>query len=153
MGKTNMGVPQGSPLSPVIFLIFMVPILEEMEAKLTQELQTNIEIPSYVDDILVCMLDRSGTANIKELLHQANRIINEVATKHNLSLQPDKHEEIIFNPGGKGSRKRKKRMEIERVKWLGIIIDETLDFDHHWKSRVDKARKLLGALSSISSSQ
>ena len=30
-GKTNLGVPQGSPLSPVIFLIWMAPILEEME--------------------------------------------------------------------------------------------------------------------------
>ena len=40
-----------------------------------------------------------------------------------------------------------------RSKWLGIIIDETLDFDHHWKSRVDKARKLVGALSSIGSFQ
>ena len=30
-GKTNLGVPQGSPLSPVIFLIWMASILEEME--------------------------------------------------------------------------------------------------------------------------
>ena len=37
-GRTNVGVPQGSPLSPVIFLIFMAPILEEMEATLTAEL-------------------------------------------------------------------------------------------------------------------
>ena len=44
-GRTNVGVPQGSPLSPVIFLIFMAPILEEMEAKLIAELKTNIEIP------------------------------------------------------------------------------------------------------------
>ena len=153
IGKTNVGVLQGSPLSPVIFLLFMAPILEEMEVKLKEELQTDIEITSYVDDILVCLLDNSGIANIKELLQQANRVVNEVAIKHNLSLQLDKHEEIVFNPGGKGSGKRKKRTEIERVKWLGIIIDETLDFDYHCKSRIDKARKLLGALSSIGSSQ
>ena len=131
----------------------MAPILEEMEVKLKEELQTDIEIPSYVDDILVCLLDNSGTANIKELLQQANRVVTEVALKHNLPLQPDKHEEIVFNPGGKGSSKRKKRTEIKRGKWLGIIIAKTLDFDHHWKSRIYKARKLLGALSSIGSSQ
>ena len=65
----------------------------------------------------------------------------------------DKHETIVFNPGGTGSGKRKKRAEVERVKWPGIILDETLEFDHHWKSHVDKARKLLGALSGIGSSQ
>ena len=37
--------------------------------------------------------------------------------------------------------------------WLGIILDETLEFDHHWKSRINKVRKLLGALSGIGSSQ
>ena len=102
----------------------------------------------------MCLLDNSGTANIKELLQQANRVVNEVGIKHNLPLQPDKHEEMCLQPGrDKGSGKRKKRIEIERVKWLDIIIDETLDFDHHWKSRIDKARKLLGALSSIGLSQ
>ena len=64
----------------------------------------------------------------------------------------DKHETIVFNPGGTGSGKRKKRAEVERVKWPGIILDETLEFDHHWKSHVDKARKLIGALSGIGSS-
>ena len=39
------------------------------------------------------------------------------------------------------------------MKWLGIILDETLEFDHYWKSCIDKARKLLGALSGIGSSQ
>ena len=57
------------------------------------------------------------------------------------------------NPGGRGSGKRKKRTEVEKVKWLGIIIDENLEFDHHWKSRVEKAHKLLVALSGIGNSQ
>ena len=79
----------------------MTPILEEMEVKLKEELQTDIEIPSYVNDILVCLLDKSGTANINQLLHQSNWVVNAVAIKHNLRLQPDKHEEIVFNPEGK----------------------------------------------------
>ena len=78
-GRINVGVPQSSPLSPVIFLIFMAPILEEMEAKLTAELKTNIEIPSYVHDILVCILDKDKKGDMKAKLDQGNMIINQVA--------------------------------------------------------------------------
>ena len=42
---------------------------------------------------------------------------------------------------------------VEKVKWLGIIIDENLVFDHHLKSWVDKVRKLQGTLSGIGNSQ
>ena len=50
-GKTNMGVPQGSPLSLVVFFIWMAPIPEEMERRLREEVGVEIELPSYVDDI------------------------------------------------------------------------------------------------------
>ena len=68
-------------------------------------------------------------------------------------MEKEKHEDIVFHLGGRGSRRKKTRAEIERVKWLGIIIDENLKFDHHWKSRIEKARKLLGALIGIGNSQ
>ena len=106
-----------------------------------------------MDDILVCILDKDKKGDIKAKLDQANKIVNQIAAKWTLPLEKDKHETIVFNPGGAGSGKRKKRVEVERVKWLGIILDETLEFDHHWKSRIDKASKLLGALSGIGSSQ
>ena len=32
-------------------------------------------------------------------------------------------------------------------------MDETLEFDHHWKSCIHKARKLIGALSGTGSSE
>ena len=35
---------------------------------------------------------------------------------------------------------------------MGIILDEDLEFDIHWKGRVEKARKILGALSGIEAS-
>lgn len=35
------------------------------------------------------------------------------------------------------------------VKSLGIIVDEDLMFDHHWKSRINKARKLFGTRGAI----
>ena len=57
-GKTNVGAPQGSPLSPVIFLIYMAPILEAMEERVRTATNLEVELPSYVDDILVSVTDR-----------------------------------------------------------------------------------------------
>ena len=39
------------------------------------------------------------------------------------------------------------------MKWLGVILDEDLEFDAHWKGRITQARKILGALNGISNSQ
>ena len=106
-----------------------------------------------MDDILVFILSKEKKGDMKAKLDQANMIVNQIAAKWTLPLEKDKHETIVFNPGGTGSGKRKKRPKVERVKWRGIILDETLEFEHHWKSHIDKARKLLGALSGIGSSQ
>ena len=73
VGKTNLGVPQGSPLSPVIFLIWMAPILEEMEKRIKWELGVDINLPSYVDDIHVGIYDwkKRGT-RIEEMEAEDN---------------------------------------------------------------------------------
>ena len=47
----NMGVPQGLPLSLVVFLIWMVLILKEIERRVREEAGVEIELPSYVDNI------------------------------------------------------------------------------------------------------
>ena len=63
-GSANIGVPQGSPLSPVVFLIWMAPILEKMEAKLREEVGLDIEVPSFVDDICMDLIDRDEGSGI-----------------------------------------------------------------------------------------
>ena len=95
----------------------------------------HIAVPSYVDDIMACVLDNDVVENIKKVLKQVDKVVGAVATKWDLPLEKEKHEEVVFNKGGVGSRKRQRRSEVEKVKWLGIIVDDTLDFDHQWKSR------------------
>ena len=84
-----------------------------------------------MDDILVYILDKDKKGEMKANLDQANIIVNQIAAKWTLPLEKDNHETIVFTPGGTSSGKSKKRAEVERVKWLGIILDETLKFDHH----------------------
>ena len=56
----------------------------------------------------------------------------------------------IAENGGEGEGRNADR---KYVKWLGVIFDDSLDFDSHWKSRIAKARKALGALSGVGGSQ
>ena len=52
--RTNIGAPQGLPVSPVLFLVWMAPIIIKMETALTERFQAKraeIEILSYVDDL------------------------------------------------------------------------------------------------------
>ena len=130
----------------------MAPILEDMKHQVSMATGLDIEVPSYVDDIMVCVLHKDGMENMKEVLKEVDKVVGTVAAKWDLPLEKEKHEEIVFNQGGVGSGKRKRRSEVEKVKWLGIIVDDPLDFDHHWKSRLAKARQLLGSLSSMGSS-
>ena len=62
VGRTSTGVPQGSPLSPVLFLVWLAPILTEMERRIKEEVPgVGVEFPSYVDD-LHCGLYDGGRA-------------------------------------------------------------------------------------------
>ena len=131
----------------------MAPILKDMEQHLSEATGLHIEVPSYVDDIMVCVLDPDGIEDIKEVLEGVDKIVRETAKNWNLPLEKKKYEKIVFNPKGVGSGRRKKRSEVEKIKWLSIIVDETLNFDHHWKSRIAKGKQLLGSLSSMESSQ
>ena len=56
------------------------------------------------------------------------RIVREVAEEYRLSLETDK-EEILH------LRKSRKKRNADRkyVKWLGVIFEDSLDFDMHWR--------------------
>ena len=67
-----------------------------------------------------------------------------MAEEYRLPLETDK-EEILH------LRKSMKRRNADwkYVKWPGVIFDDSLDFDMHWRSRLIKARKTLGVLSRV----
>ena len=51
-GAGTNGVPQGSPLSAVLFLVYMAPILEEMERRVKEEVgRVMVCFPSHVNDL------------------------------------------------------------------------------------------------------
>ena len=156
-GTASKGIPQGSPLSPVLFLVWMSPILKEMQRRVGEEVRgVRVEFPSYVDDLHCGLYDmRRQTLNSEEverresmeyLLDRVGVVVKEVAREWDLPLAPDKTERIVLR---ERTGRRGKRGDVEKVKWLGVILDEELSCTPHWKSRIEKARNLLGAISRV----
>ena len=94
---------------------------------------------------MASLMDWDGRRDMGRVLTQANSVITEVAIRWELPLEEAKTEKLVL-------KKKRKRGKPDYVKWLGVILDETLTFDHHWKSRIDKVRKLLGAFNYIGNS-
>jgi len=153
-GKTNIGAPQGSPLSPVIFLIWMAPIISKMEEALNNRWpMLDFELPLYVADLHlgVSIWDQTQARSIQIelLLEEADGIVNRIAAENYLPLEDSKHERLVLR-----NMRRKKNKDVKWVKWLGIIMDtKSLTFKGHCKSRIKKVRAMLAQFNGLGNSQ
>lgn len=67
---------------------------------------------------------------MQDLVARKQKVVTEVAAEFQLPLATDKEESIVLR-GGCGRKKRRGGM-VEKVKWLGVILDDCLDFQEHW---------------------
>lgn len=147
---TDIGVPQGSPLSSTLFLISFQHILDELRL-----IHYDIEISAYADDLFI-YLDNLSNMETQRRLQDAVDTIVYSGEKVGLNLSLEKSKAIHF------CRKRKcvppinkiHDNVIERVnslKLLGIIFQKNYLFNLHinyLKLRLDKDIQVIKVLSS-----
>ena len=140
----NAGVPQGSILGPLLFLVYV--------NDLSRNLKSTVKL--FADDVSLFSVVKDPIVSANELNHDLSKI-SEWAYNWKMTFNPDPLKqaiEVLF------SRKRKvidhpdlifngnKLTRSSSQKHLGMILDEKLNFNEHISIKLSQARKLVGSL-------
>jgi hypothetical protein len=143
MKPTNSGIPQGSPVSPILFAIYISGVFEEVED------ETGAVGISFVDD-LSWIASGANVMEIAETLEKCAKIATRWAEQNAVELDIAKTEAILFAKKNQ-QRKRKKKINIGNgnsisfnkgaTRWLGFWMDSALNFNDHFTKRMAKGRQ------------
>ena len=147
-GDISAGVPQGSILGPLFFLVYI--------NDLTEDLRCNVKL--FADDTSLFTVFEDSNAAAIDMNHDLE-LINQWAHSWRMSFNPDPQKqavELIF------SRKKneidhpvvlfndKPVKKVIEHKHLGIVLDSKLSFNAHIKAAISKTRKGVGMLKFLS---
>lgn len=129
------GIPQGSPISPVLFLFFNALLIEScVVAKLP------MQIGGFVDDVHLIAYGKSTEANC-EVLRKAHQICLHWARTHGATFAPKKYETLHLTHSPKRFN-MKATVDLGTVavnpdtsiRVLGLHIDGKLKWGPHLRS-------------------
>ena len=133
---SDVGVPQGSALSPILFRIYVMDLAEEFSNN------ENIAVLKFADDGTV-QISGTTTQECLTTLQEVMNRINAWSKRWRLLINclPDKTEVICFNTAEKDRSLVPKTFKmgdsdiklVQQTKVLGLILDENLNFEEHSK--------------------
>ena len=142
----SYGVPQGSVLGPLLFLIYINDLNQSIKYSTTRH---------FADDTNL-LLTNSSLKQLKKHLNIDLSLMSNWLKANKISLNVSKTELLIFrHPNKQINYKLKVKLDGKRlypsefVKYLGLLIDSHLNWSFHTKSLASKLTRTIGMLSKI----
>ena len=146
----HCGVPQGSPLSPILFLFYISELHETVHSP-----STGVSALGFADDTNLLAFGHSLKSNLLKLKNTHLKCLSWAA-RHGMVFSPEKYEILHF------SRRRSDNLQLklrlgnvilrpkEEVRVLGVYLDAKLHWHKHQRIILEKAQKALSSLSRTS---
>ena len=155
--KVKSGIPQGSPVSPILFLIYISGVFSIVEEQLSQ-----VTCISFVDDLGFIKADCS-IGKIAKTLEKFGQIALKWGANNAVTYDIGKTEAVLF---AKARRQKlaellKTRLRIgreivhfkkEATRWLGVWLNSQLNFPFHVNERMKKAKAVEVQIKGLSKS-
>ena len=151
--QVGAGVPQGSPLSPILFALYIFELLE-----LCQRPKEGLTAIGFADDINMLAYGRSTESNCRVLEAGHSRCL-AWARRHGMRFAPNKYELIHFTRSSKQFNLQASvhlegvnKLPSPDIRVLGIWVDTKLRWSAHLREVQHKACTQIGALTRITAS-
>ena len=137
----NHGVPQGTVLEPLIFLLY--------DNNFSEKVEGENDVVQFVDDTsIICRFERNENIppKIEKILEQTDKYL----TENQLTLNADKTEVLFFtnhtNSDPEFSFKSQVIKPAHACRYLGVQIDSNLTFENHLNSVLSKMANAIRSL-------
>ena len=145
INKTTIGVPQGSRLSPILYLIYVNDIINFSQ-------ENNSTLTLFADDTSLT-ISANTILSLEKKMNDQLKLLGEWFLANRLTLNSEKTKYMLFKPTNRqvipNITIKINDNPIERVKsikYLGLILDENLDFKEHIMEVIKKVRKKIPAI-------